>query len=213
MVDRFKSSEKHLRAQQAKEYLISQIVEEAQRENMPLSEVERKMLYFTETEETLPDMSDVNDQFERECDSSAYEEKIARLLHKAFERTRRETPEGDHRWRQAVADLRKEDHYLLVMVDQASRSVRSPGDRLKLWSTGFAIVGVLTGVGFLAARYNVDLDKYFPSKETASFIIWGTAACLAILYGALWLVLGKQRLDRLFVKVVERVFAPSSREK
>ena len=34
---------------EAKEFLISELVAEAQRENVPLSEVERKMLYFTES--------------------------------------------------------------------------------------------------------------------------------------------------------------------
>ena len=66
MVDRDKSSAKHLRAQQAKEFLISQIIEQARRENVSLSEVEQKMLYFTEAEETLPDIYEVNEQFERE---------------------------------------------------------------------------------------------------------------------------------------------------
>ncbi|HEX3353709.1 MAG TPA: hypothetical protein VHS34_12870 [Terriglobales bacterium] len=37
-----------LGCREAKEFLISEIVAEAQRENAPLSEVERKMLYFTE---------------------------------------------------------------------------------------------------------------------------------------------------------------------
>lgn len=87
-MDRLKSSERHLRVQQAKEFLISQVVEEARKEDVPLSEVERKMLFFTETQETLPDMSDVNDQFEREYDSSTYEKKIASLLRNAFERNR-----------------------------------------------------------------------------------------------------------------------------
>jgi hypothetical protein len=41
---------------EAKEFLISRIVEEAQRENIPLSEIERKMLYFTESGWTLPDI-------------------------------------------------------------------------------------------------------------------------------------------------------------
>jgi len=36
-------------AREAKEFLISRIVEEAQRENIVLSESERKMLYFSET--------------------------------------------------------------------------------------------------------------------------------------------------------------------
>jgi hypothetical protein len=46
-------------AREAKEFLISRIVEEARRENIPLSEVERKMLYFSETDWTLPDIMQV----------------------------------------------------------------------------------------------------------------------------------------------------------
>ncbi len=34
---------------EAKEFLASRIVAEAERENVPLSEIERKMLYFTES--------------------------------------------------------------------------------------------------------------------------------------------------------------------
>ena len=53
---------------EAKEYLISEIVEGAQRENIPLSEVERKLLYFTESGWTLPDIMKVNEDFDREYD-------------------------------------------------------------------------------------------------------------------------------------------------
>ena len=212
MAGRLKSSERRLRAQQAKEFLISQVVEQAQMDNVPLSDVERKMLYFTETEETPPDMPDVNDEFEREYDSVTYEKKIAGLLRNAFKRNR-ESPDSEYRWKQAIAALRNEDHYLLVMVDQAALSARPPGDRIKLWSTGFAIVGLIAGASLVAARYDVDLDKYFPSRSTLSFVIWGIVAVFAIVYGALWLLLGKQRMDKLFVIVVERVFASTSREK
>ena len=213
MAGRLKSSERRLRAQQAKEILISQVVEQAQMDNVPLSDVERKMLYFTETEETPPDMPDVNDEFEREYDSVTYEKKIAGLLRNAFKRSRRESPDSEYRWKQSIAALRNEDHYLLVMVDQAALSARPPGDRIKLWSTGFAIVGLIAGASLVAARYDVDLDKYFPSRSTLSFVIWGIVAVLAIVFGALWLLLGKQRMDKLFVIVVERVFASTSREK
>ena len=41
---------------EAKEFLISEIVAEARRENVALSDVERKMLYFTESGWTLPDI-------------------------------------------------------------------------------------------------------------------------------------------------------------
>jgi hypothetical protein len=213
MADRLKSSEKHLRAQQAKEFLISQILEQAQMDNVPLSEVERKMLFFTETEETLPDMLAVNDQFDRECDRSAYESKIAGLAEDTFERLRQESPDGERRWKQAISDLRKEDHYLLVMVDQASRSVRPAYDRLKLWGTGLAIAGAAVGAAILAAKYNVDLDKYMPSKDAAFLVFWGIPAILVIVLAVLRLLLGKQRIDRMFARLTESVFGRTSPEK
>src|SRR5467141_1710424 len=140
-----KSSERRLRAQQAKEFLISQIVEEAKRENVPLSEIEQKMLYFTESEETLPDIYEVNEQFEREYDSSVYEKKIAGLLRNAHRRNQQESPTRKDRWKQAVADLRKEDHYLLVMVDQSLQPASDFWTDLKwasvLAGTSIAAVG------------------------------------------------------------------------
>ena len=48
-------------AREAKEFLISRIVDQAQRDGVPLSEVERKMLYFSETGWTLPDIMSVNE--------------------------------------------------------------------------------------------------------------------------------------------------------
>src|SRR5690349_23643303 len=63
-------------AREAKEFLISKIVAEAQREKAPLSEIERKMLYFTESGWTLPDIMQVSEQFDREYDQDEYEKKI-----------------------------------------------------------------------------------------------------------------------------------------
>jgi hypothetical protein len=107
------------RAQDAKEYLIAQIVQEAQQENVPLSDVERKMLYFTESVETIPDIYEVNDQFELDYEDAEYEAKIAALLKHARKRVAKDSPDGAQRWWQAERDLRKEDHYLGVMVGQS----------------------------------------------------------------------------------------------
>lgn len=211
MVQSLNTSEKRLRAQQAKEFLISQIVEEARRENVLLSEVERKMLYFTESEETLPDMLDVNDQFERDYDASVYEKKISDLVGSAFKRNWKESSADEQRWKQAIADLRKEDHYLLVMVDRAMRSIRPKDDQLKLLGTALAIVVVLLCGSLFAAKHNVDLSDYFPSRSTIFVVAWGIAACLLIAYVILRLLLGEQRMQSLFVKVLEKIFAPSNR--
>jgi hypothetical protein len=142
MVHGDKAAERRIRAQRSKDFLISQVVEEAQRENVALSEVERKMLYFTETEETLPDIYEVNTQFESAYDSAEYEEKIAGLLRNAFRRNQKESVEAKHQWKQAVADLRKEDHYLLVMIDQ---SLQPPSDfgTVAKWSSVLVVCGLV----------------------------------------------------------------------
>jgi hypothetical protein len=65
---------------EAKEYLAERIAAEAAREGKPLTEIERKMLYFTETGWTLPDMIQVNAEFERrDYDYDTYERKILGL--------------------------------------------------------------------------------------------------------------------------------------
>ncbi len=107
------------RFQSAKEYLVSQIVEEAQRESVPLSEIERKMLFSSENYWSLPDIMEVNAQFEKEYDSEEYEAKISELIRNAYDRAKKESQSETERWKEAIRILRKEDHYLLVMIDEA----------------------------------------------------------------------------------------------
>ena len=108
---------------EAKEFLISQIVEEAQRENIPLSEVERKMLYFTESGWTLPDIMKVNEEFDREYDQDEYEHKIAKLVTKADKRIRKGVRDDYDKWWAAIRFLEREDHYILVMIRLAGLAV------------------------------------------------------------------------------------------
>src|SRR5207247_10799973 len=89
---------------------------EAQRENVPLSEVERKMLYFTESGWTLPDIMKVSEDFDREYDQAKYEQKIAKLVTKANRRIRKGSREDYDRWWAAIRFLQREDHYISVMI-------------------------------------------------------------------------------------------------
>ena len=50
---------------EAKEYLIRRILAQADRDGVPLSDVERNMLYFTETGWTLPNMMEISRDFDR----------------------------------------------------------------------------------------------------------------------------------------------------
>jgi hypothetical protein len=105
---------------EAKEYLIGRIVEEAGLERVPLSDTERKMMYFTATGWTLPAMMEVNEVFEQDYDDAEYEAKIGELSRKARARAK-ETGELD-RWKEAVGVLEQEDHYLLVLLSAPAES-------------------------------------------------------------------------------------------
>jgi hypothetical protein len=71
----------------AKGFLIGRIATEAQRRGTTLSEVDRKMLYFSETGWTLPDIADVNATFDQACNKL----NMSRRLSGSFAMSRRLT--------------------------------------------------------------------------------------------------------------------------
>lgn len=190
-------------AREAKEFLISRIVAEALREDAPLSEVERKMLYFTESGWTLPDISSVSEDFDRDYDQNEYEKKIAKLIRKAAKHDRKESHDEYEAWWDAIRFLKKEDHYILVMIRIAG--LRPAGDQLKLFATGLAIVICLLWGIFLSVKYQVDLPKYMPSRYALSFYIWATGICAVLVYLVFRFVIGWKRTDDLTSKVLEKV--------
>ncbi|MDW5265810.1 MULTISPECIES: hypothetical protein [Acidobacteriaceae] len=101
----------------AKEFLISRIITEAQLEGVSLSHIEQKMLYFSETGWTLPDITEASDIFDRDYDQSQYEQKIAALIRNLCAKARKNDRNEFYTWKKAVQTLRREDHYLLVLID------------------------------------------------------------------------------------------------
>lgn len=146
---------------EAKDFLANRIAAEAMREGVPLSDVERKMLYFSETGWTLPDIPEVNAEFERDYDQNKYEQKIAGLARRVESRNHAESPEEQEGWNDAVLKLSEEDHYLTVLITMVNEptvvkhgfiptldvpDIRPAHDRLKLWVTALVVVtGLLAG--------------------------------------------------------------------
>lgn len=97
------------------------------------------MMYFTETAWTLPDIWEVNQSFERDYDQAAYETKIVELAHKA--RTRAAVADELEAWNGAVRVLKREDHYLIVLLTAVKPSESPLTDRLKL--VGAALIACL----------------------------------------------------------------------
>jgi hypothetical protein len=63
-------------ARDAKEFLVARIVAEARSQGVPLSEVERQMLYFSETGWAPPDIMDISAKFDRECNQAEYDRRF-----------------------------------------------------------------------------------------------------------------------------------------
>ena len=150
---------------EAKEYLVGRIVEEARREDVALSEIETKMLYFSETAWTLPDMREVNEVFERDYDAGEYEQNIGGLISAFRAEARARNSKEREAWDEAVKVLEREDHYLIVLIGVADGRFKPVGvgdpeaswrRLLKLagWGVGlFLVCAVVLMVGlFLQSR-------------------------------------------------------------
>src|SRR5260370_6718452 len=161
---------------EAKEFLVSQIVAEARREKVPLSEVERKMLYFKESGWTLPDIMKVSEDFDREYDQDKYEQKIAKLVTKADRRIRKGSRDDYDRWWAAIRFLQREDHYITVMIRLAG--LRPRGDQLRLFATGVGIVMFIFAWTFIRIRYNIPV----PSRGNLGIFVWAVSADLFVAY-------------------------------
>src|SRR5579863_3872291 len=189
-------------AREAKEFLIAGIVAAAQCESVPLSEVERKMLYFSETGWTLPDMTAVYEEFDREYDQDRYEKKIAHLLKKADKHARKESRDEYDKWWAAVRRLKREDHYISVMIRLAG--LRPAGDQLKLFGAGLGIVACMLLAEFLAVKYKINPAQYLPAAGPLVFCICGTAACIVIAYLLFRFIVGSRRANDLTSKALEK---------
>lgn len=170
-------------AREAREFLVSKIVEEARREGVTLSDVERKMLYFSETDWTLPEIGTASEEFDLAGDQDDYEKKIALLVRSAYARTIRDSDEEYQKWWSVIRILTKQDYYICVIIRKAG--LRPRHDQLKLLGAGVGIVVLLVCVEFISLsvskRYRIDLRDYWPSAEKLGFFVWVAVLILAVL--------------------------------
>jgi hypothetical protein len=125
----------------AKEFIVSRIVAEARRESILLSDVEEKIMYFSETAWTLPNMMEVSDAFDRDCDQVEYEEKIGSLVRNFRANAGSNNQNELDDWERAVTVIRNEDHYLLVLISDTKGPADASRGRLsRLAGIVFAII-------------------------------------------------------------------------
>jgi hypothetical protein len=111
-----------MRVREAKDFLVTQTAEQAALEGVPLSDLEKRMMYFTESSNAVEDPGKLHEEFEAEYDTPEFEKKISRLMSHAWKRLGREDSQKALQWRKAVGALLKGDHYILVLAGGSGRA-------------------------------------------------------------------------------------------
>jgi hypothetical protein len=77
-----------MRVREAKDFLVAQTAEQAALEGVPLSDIEKRMMYFTEGAGATEDPTTLNEEFEAPYERAKYEKKISHFVHNAHTRVR-----------------------------------------------------------------------------------------------------------------------------
>ena len=104
---------------EAKRFFVDKVVAQARVEGVTLSNAEREMLSWSESDPEFVVDPELPERLADEVSDEDYERKIVGLLSRCFKTEVERTPEAEAQWKQAASILRQGDHYILVMLDQA----------------------------------------------------------------------------------------------
>jgi hypothetical protein len=123
-----------MNTKQAKDFLADQAAQQAALDRTPFSDLEKRMMYFSESDPASCDEPvTLNDEFEEKYDTAEYEAKMSRLLSRAYKRLKTENLGGKLQWDDAIATLEKGDHYVLLLLGQTSSAndrTEDPGSKV-----------------------------------------------------------------------------------
>jgi hypothetical protein len=126
----------------AKKFLASKIVSEANLQGMSLSDGERKLLLFSEQDPESP--TDIPNELLEGVDEE-YETKITDLLRAAYQRDR-DNPHELEQYQDAMQKLKGSDHFMLVMAEPALAPTRA-ADRVLLRTNRARDIAIYIGIG------------------------------------------------------------------
>jgi len=138
-----------MRVREAKDFLVQQTAEQAALENVPLSDLEKRMMYFTEGAGATEDPTTLNEEFVAQYDTAKYEKKISHLMHHAYKRVHEEGGTALQAWDGAIRRLKRGDHYLLVMWGQRP-GIHAP--ELIGLAFGIFVLAALAGLGWITRQ-------------------------------------------------------------
>ena len=107
---------------EAKQFFAQRVITQAKMEGVSLSEAERYMLSWSESDPEFTPNYELAAKVDKEIPQDKYEAKIRGLLERAYRHDIQTDPLAETRYREAYKTLKQGDHYILIMVKQALRS-------------------------------------------------------------------------------------------
>jgi len=164
-----------MNAKQAKDFLVQQTVEQASIENVPLSDLEKRMMYFVENDpSSCENPLELNDEFESQYETAEYEAKMSRLLHHAYRRLKKTDPEKVRDWSDAIRTLSRGDRYIPVLWAATPASDHPIRDFFKPFGIGLLIaVGIFAAI-VLNEIHSISLSglrRYWPALALCALIL------------------------------------------
>jgi hypothetical protein len=202
-----------MKVREAKDFLVAQTAEQAALEGVPLSNLEKRMMYFTESGYVPEDPIKLNEEFEAENDSDKYEARISQLLHHAYRRVRKEDGAARKNWDLAIKTLRRGDHYLLVMWDLALTTWTPVGDSMKLLAASLGVIALMFLGIFIAGKLEPQwrwLQKNIPHPNP--HLLFGIFITI-VLAGFLFPRQAGKTIDWVLDKIFFRFLGPKEDEK
>ena len=121
----------------SKQFIIDRILDQARLEGVSLTDIESRMLRFSEATSASKDL-EAAEIFERDYNDEEYEKKIADLVRNAYARDKEAG--NQQAWNDALANVAGRDLYLNVMIDRAGIAGSSLGP---FGDWRFLLVGLL----------------------------------------------------------------------
>ena len=104
---------------EARLFFVERIVQQAQRDGVPLSDDERETLLWSESAPDSVADPMLAERLAAEISEDDYESKIVGLLKRSFKRDIAADPGAKDEWRAALTALSRGDHYILIMIGEA----------------------------------------------------------------------------------------------
>ena len=99
---------------EAKEFFIQKILDQARKENINLSDVEKQMLSWRDTDPNFYENHELNERFENEISKGEYEKKIARLIRSGYDDDLGATNVARETYEQAYKAIKSKDYYIFI---------------------------------------------------------------------------------------------------